>query len=320
MANEVRVLLFAAVVSAGHPAGSAVAVDESAPLARHAATFTTFCDTGSVSDGSCWCKGGSATAAIGDGSWLWHELVGKECPAQPNDRCDCSAGGGASDDCPHQGNWQCQGINAPQCNADDSLKRCEVTVHGSHGAEKYYITEVCPGQHPCNRCKSAELQRCAAWSPLAVDLCGTTWHLIFEASRSEATGYVTLSCYPNEYAGSDSHPGEAVEPEEEEAATSDRSCYSNMPDDTPDATCENWCDPNWATDHCRYCKCRGCDALAGKCEAIRGELEAQERHRAELFTSCGRRLDCLSWVPTQYLEPWICLMTAVLTCPVFEPP
>ena len=59
MANEVRVLLFAAVVSAGHPAGSAVAVDESAPLARHAATFTTFCDTGSVSDGSCWCKGGS---------------------------------------------------------------------------------------------------------------------------------------------------------------------------------------------------------------------------------------------------------------------
>ena len=51
--------------------------------------------------------------------------------------------------------------------------RCEVTVHGTHGAEKYYPTEVCPSAHPCNRCKEARLQRCAAYAPLAIDLCGT---------------------------------------------------------------------------------------------------------------------------------------------------
>ena len=64
---------------------------------------------------------------------------------KPNDRCDCSSCGGSKDGCPHEGCWQCDGINAPQCNAGDDLKRCEVEVHGTHGAEKYYITEVCPG-------------------------------------------------------------------------------------------------------------------------------------------------------------------------------
>ena len=61
------------------------------------------------------------------------------------------------------------------------------------------------------------------------------------------------------------------------------------------AICEDWCDPNWAKDHCRYCKCRGCAALADKCAAISDELEREERKRAELFDSCGSRLDCLSW-------------------------
>ena len=66
-------------------------------LARHDATFTTFCDTGTVTDGTCWCKGGSATAAIGDGSWLWRELVGHPCSALEGDRCDCTSCGGSRD-------------------------------------------------------------------------------------------------------------------------------------------------------------------------------------------------------------------------------
>ena len=140
-------------------------------LARHEAVFTVFCDTGSVAGGDCWCKGGSAVAALGDGSWLWHELVGAPCEKQPSDRCDCTSCGGSADDCPHatpegQGGdcWQCQAVNPPQCNPSEALKRCEVTVHGTHGAEKYYPTEVCPSQHPCNRCKPTKLQACAAWA------------------------------------------------------------------------------------------------------------------------------------------------------------
>jgi len=139
--------------------------------------------------------------AIGDGSWLWHELVGPPCPPQPADRCDCSSCGGGVDDCPHEGCWQCQGVNAPWCNPNDELKRCEVTVHGTRGAEKYYITEVCPSAHPCNRCKDARLQRCAARAPLAIDVCGMTWAHVFEPTQSEAAGYVTLSCFPGKYDG-----------------------------------------------------------------------------------------------------------------------
>ena len=160
-------------------------------LARHEAVFTTFCDTGTVEGGDCWCQGGSAVAAIGDGSWLWFELVGEPCAAEPDDRCDCESCGGTSIDCPHEGCWQCQGVNSPKCNPSEALKRCEVTVHGTHGAEKYYPTEVCPAAHPCNRCKEARLQRCAAWAPLAIDLCGTTWANVFEAHKSEAQGYTT---------------------------------------------------------------------------------------------------------------------------------
>ncbi len=211
------------------------------PPARHEATFTTFCDKGTVAGGDCWCKGGSATAAIGDGSWLWHELVGARCPAQPNDRCDCSSCGGSKDGCPHEGCWQCDGINAPQCNAGDDLKRCEVEVHGTHGAEKYYITEVCPGAHPCNRCKEPKLQRCAAWAPLAIDLCGVTWANVFDPQKSEAKGFVTLSCYPNRFEGSagpgdeDAGPGEDEEEadeEEMEEADEANACYSTIPGDT----------------------------------------------------------------------------------------
>ena len=175
-------------------------------LARHDAVFTRFCDTGTVEGGDCWCQGGSAVAAIGDGSWLWFELVGPPCAAQPDDRCDCTSCGGTAHDCPHEGCWQCQGVNAPECNPSDRLKSCEVTVHGTHGAEKYYPTEVCPSEHPCNRCKEERLQRCAAWAPLAVDLCGTTWTNVFERDRSEATGYVTLSCYPHAFATSSAPP------------------------------------------------------------------------------------------------------------------
>lgn len=133
---------------------SAAAPSTGQDLARHESTFTKFCDKGTVEDGSCWCKGGAATAAIGDGSWLWSELVGMPCEAQPNDRCDCA------DDthCPHEGFWQCTGVNAPQCNPTEELKRCEVTVHGSHGAEKFYLTEVCPSTHPVSRDRAAFLR------------------------------------------------------------------------------------------------------------------------------------------------------------------
>ena len=82
-----------ALATGGHPSSSAGHDQQPQPqqpqaLARHAAVFTTFCDTGSVADGNCYCKGGSATAAIGDGSWLWSELVGAPCAAQPDDRCE----------------------------------------------------------------------------------------------------------------------------------------------------------------------------------------------------------------------------------------
>ena len=94
-----------------------------AALARHEAVFTTFCDTGSIEAGTCWCKGGSAVAALGDGSWLWFELVGDPCAAQSGDRCDCTSCGGAAADCPHDGCWQCQGVGAPQCEPSELLKR-----------------------------------------------------------------------------------------------------------------------------------------------------------------------------------------------------
>ena len=180
---------------AGHPGGAQPKPSvEDHDLAQHAAVFTTFCDKGTIEAGTCWCKGGSATAAIGDGSWLWSELVGGKCQAQENDRCECADG----THCPHTGSWQCDGVNAPQCNPSDELKRCEVTVHGTHGTEKFYFTEACPSAHPCNRCKEQRLQRCAQWAPLAVDLCGTTWGRVFDSWRSEASGHVTLSCYPQQ--------------------------------------------------------------------------------------------------------------------------
>ena len=277
----------------------------SAELARHEATFTTFCDHGSIENGDCECKGGSATAAIGDGSWLWHELVGAPCEAQPDDRCDCSSTcvGGGADDCPHGAGvegatsdcWQCEGVNAPQCNPSDELKRCEVEVHGTHGSEKYYITEVCPSQHPCNRCKAAPLQRCAAWAPLAVDLCGTTWHLVFERSRAEATGHVTLSCYPHKYAKeTEQAPSPPPQPSTSSSLTTSK-CYSLMPEDIDHFACEEWCRADAADDHCRWCKCRGCASMADKCAPIVREVEASRAQRAALLASCGDRLDCLTW-------------------------
>jgi hypothetical protein len=263
-------------------------------LARHEAVFTTFCDTGSVAGGDCWCQGGSATAAIGDGSWLWHELVGSPCVAQPDDRCDCTSCGGAADDCPHgavdgtPSCWQCQGVNAPECAPTDALKRCEVEVHGTHGAEKYYVTEVCPSTHPCNRCKEPRLQRCAAFAPLAVDLCGTTWHHVFEPSRYEARGYVTLSCYPRPY-------GEEPPRSDATAAVSSGACYSIMPGDARETGCEAWCDAGSAADHCKWCKCRGCPAMADACAPVVREIERQAEQRAVMLAECGELLDCKSW-------------------------
>jgi len=295
----------AAVVHSGHPGAGTHGKVEQHPepeRARHEATFTTFCDTGSVAGGDCWCKGGSATAAIGDGSWLWHELMGAPCAAQPNDRCDCTSCGGSHEACPHEGCWQCQGVNAPQCNPTDELKRCEVEVHGTHGAEKYYITEVCPSAHPCNRCKETQLQRCAAWSPLAIDVCGTTWQNVFDVSRSEARGYVTLSCYPHEYNGGGSPQQKGQQLEAGGGAGSEGAtgaeCYSEMPDDTKQPACEDWCSAEYASEHCKWCKCRGdaCRAQMGDaCELVIRAIEAEAAERAAFFAGCGHSLDCKSW-------------------------
>lgn len=259
-----------------------MAVGAAAELARHEAVFTTFCDTGSVADGTCWCKGGSATAAVGDGSWLWHELIGAPCAAQPNDRCDCTACGGKADDCPHDiagsssSCWQCQGVNAPQCNPPDSLKRCEVEVHGTHGSEKYYITEVCPAAHPCNRCKEMRLQRCATWSPLAIDVCGTTWSNVFERSREEAAGYVTLSCYPHTFEG---------ERQASPSTAATLNCYSELPGDVEEFACEDWCNPS-VEDHCNWCKCRGCSSMAGACANVVRRLERLTQCLHSLLSAC----------------------------------
>ena len=45
---------------------SSTTADRSQELARHDAVFTRFCDHGLVAENTCVCKGGSATAAIGD--------------------------------------------------------------------------------------------------------------------------------------------------------------------------------------------------------------------------------------------------------------
>ena len=111
--------------------------------AHHSAIFNTFCDSGSVELGNCRCNSGSDTAVIGDGSWLWHELVGEPCSAVDGDRCDCTSCGGAADDCPNfaaENNgvrqcWQCQGINPPQCSPSYDLKNCEVEVQCVHGVD-----------------------------------------------------------------------------------------------------------------------------------------------------------------------------------------
>ena len=229
--------------TAGHPGSSANPSGERV-LALHEATFTTFCDTGTVEAGTCWCKGGSATAAIGDGSWLWSELVGAPCQAQQGDRCDCTDG----THCPHEGSWQCEGINAPDCSPSDVLKRCEVTVHGTHGTEKFYFTEACPSTHPCNRCKDKQLNRCASWAPLAVDVCGTTWWRVFEKWRSEATGHVTLSCYPDKYSGETDIISETVETGANDSAT----CVSDMAGDSKHALCQDWCSVETSKDHCKW--------------------------------------------------------------------
>ena len=324
------------------PLLSAITAD--VQLARHDATFTKFCDTGTVAEGNCWCKGGVATAAIGDGSWLWSELVGKPCEAQPADRCDCADGS----HCPHEGNWQCSGVNAPQCNPSEELKRCEVTVHGSHGAEKFYLTEVgrrrerkasqaetrpraptcmsllrnlharahacaltpcharrtplllcvcwlwqaCPSAHPCNRCKESRLQRCALWAPLAVDLCGTTWERVFDKGRSEAMGFVTLSCYPQAFGGALDGPPRG---EQHADGDDDAPCDSQIKGDVKRAACEGWCDVASAKDHCKWCKCRACPQVASACASVLRDAEQEQRLRAAFFTRCGSQLDCLSW-------------------------
>lgn len=114
-----------------------------------------------------------------------------------------------------------------------------------------YITEVCPSAHPCNRCKETQLQRCAAWSPLAIDVCGTTWQNVFDVSRSEARGYVTLSCYPHEYNGGGSPQQKGQQLEGGGGAGSEGAtgaeCYSEMPDDTKQPACEDWCSAECAT-------------------------------------------------------------------------
>lgn len=272
----------------------AIASDAGDDLVRHAAFFTRFCDHGSVAEGNCWCKGGPAAAAIGDGSWLWSELVGSPCPAQPNDRCDCENCGGVANSCPHEGCWQCEGVNAPQCNPSDALKRCEVSVHGTHGMEKFYLTEVCPSSHPCNRCKEKRLQRCANWSPMAVDICGTNWGNVFEKTRAEAQGFVTLSCYPNAYNGE--AQGVAVDALKAEAdADGAGQCVSRMEGDVNHASCEEWCSTSNAADHCKWCKCRGCSRMAGACADIISKSEAEVKKRAALRERCGGAWDCLTW-------------------------
>ena len=79
----------------------------------HAARFTRFCDRGDIG-ANCWCAGGRDAAAIGDASWLWQHFAGAPCAALDGDRCDCTACGGAFDDCPHEGCWQCLGVRPPR--------------------------------------------------------------------------------------------------------------------------------------------------------------------------------------------------------------
>jgi len=226
-------------------------------LARHVATFTKFCDTGSVAGGDCWCQGGADSVAIGDGSWLWQAFSpdGGPCEARAGDRCDCESCGGEADSCPGAAAapdcWQCQGVLPPQCNVPPLLERCEVTLLGAvhnHNVT-LYVNEVCPAAHPCNRCKPRAQQRCAEYEPLHMDVCASSWAAAFGDTPQEATAtWVTLSCFPHE------RPDAAIASCESDAAVVG-------PYDLPFATCDAWCDEAFAGDHCQHCRCRGCEHL-----------------------------------------------------------
>ena len=213
----------------------------------HAARFTRFCDRGDIG-ANCWCAGGRDAAAIGDASWLWQHFAGAPCAALDGDRCDCTACGGAFDDCPHEGCWQCLGVRPPRCSPPAGLRGCEVHVFGPRGNGTLEVTEACPSAHPCNRCKGAR-NPCASYDPLHVDVCGLRWADFFSPSEGEAEALVTLSCFGASRASAVPPPPPG--------------CASAHDDDVGSAVCEAWCSADYADEHCSYCKCRACGFCGG---------------------------------------------------------
>ena len=119
-----------------------------------------------------------------------------------------------------------------------------------------------------------------------------TWAHVFEPTQSEAAGYVTLSCFPGKYDG-EAEGGQAAlvaTPSRDQAT-----CYSKQQGDVQYPKCEEWCSPQSANDHCRWCKCRGCESMRTACADILHALEAEAAAATAFLSTCGRQLDCKSW-------------------------
>ena len=127
--------------------------------------------------------------------------------------------------------------------------------------------------------------QCAQWSPLAIDLCGTTWGHVFDTRKSEAQGHVTLSCYPHAFsadagAAAPSTRQKAPSAQQRSSADAEPSCHTSMPDDVDDLACETWCDAAQAMEHCKWCKCRGCHWSKDACAAELAEAATVTAQRA----------------------------------------
>jgi len=72
-------------------------------------------------------------------------------------------------------------------------------------------------------------------------------------------------------------------------------CLPTLEGDFSQAECEGWCSPQSPTEHCKWCKCRGCDWVDSACGAWLDALEAARDLRLAQLQACGSKLDCKGW-------------------------
>ena len=169
----------------------------------------------------------------------------------------------------------CETCKCKECGFCHGFQACD---SGKKGDTKWKDCDAsaCDGGESCSLCRCKGCDSCEAWELSNTQLCDSG--IIGDTEYETCLGGICSSKQSDAHCqmcrcktcGFCAGFGEGDDAEEEEEKAAASRCTSAYADDVSFPTCDSFCSPEYAKDHCARCKCKECSfcrEMAAACDA-----------------------------------------------------